>query len=92
MVNKKVKFNAVAFFRNQTNAIDFYFNPSTFEAYYINVNGETKAKGVETSLNIALTSKLQLNGNYTFTQVDKALDRLIPKHKINAGIDFMLWN
>lgn len=88
LVNKKVKLNAVAFFRNQTNAIDFYFDPNTFEAYYINVNGETKAKGIETALSIALTSKLQLNGNYTFTQVDKALDRLIPKHKVNASLGF----
>ncbi|QBZ99022.1 TonB-dependent receptor plug domain-containing protein [Flavobacterium sangjuense] len=88
LFNKKVKLNAVGFFRSQTNAIDFYFDSSTFEAYYVNVNGETKAKGVETSLNIALTSKLQLNGNYTFTQVDEALDRLIPRHKVNAGLDF----
>ncbi len=88
LVNKKVRLNAVAFFRNQTNAIDFYFNSSTFQAYYVNINGETKAKGVEASLNIAITSKLQLNGNYTFTQVDKALDRLIPKHKTNAALNF----
>ena len=40
------------------------------------------------TLNIAVTSKLQFNGNYTFTQVDEALDRLIPKHKVNAGLDF----
>lgn len=88
LVNKKVKLNAVAFYRDQTNAIDFYFDSVTFDAFYINVYGETKAKGVETSLNIAITSKLQLNGNYTFTQVDNALDRLIPKHKTNASIGF----
>ena len=88
LVNKKVKLNAVAFFRNQNNAIDFYFDPITFASNYINVNGETKAKGVETSLKIAVNSKLQLNGNYTFTQVDEALDRLIPKHKVNAGLYF----
>jgi vitamin B12 transporter len=88
LVNKKVRLNAVAFYRDQDNAIDFYFDPDTFEAYYINVNGETKAKGVEASLSIDLTSKLQLNGNYTFTQVDKALDRLIPKHKVNASLGF----
>lgn len=88
LVNKKVKLNAVAFFRNQTNTIDFYFDPVTFASNYINVNGETKAKGVETSLKIAVNSKLQLNGNYTFTQVDEALDRLIPKHKVNAGLYF----
>ena len=88
LFNKKVKFNAVAFYRDQNNAIDFYFDPATFDAFYINVNGETKAKGVETSLIIDLIPKLQLNGNYTFTQVDKSLDRLIPKHKANAGLDF----
>lgn len=92
LVNKKIKLNAVAFYRDQNNAIDFYFDPITFDANYINVNGETKAKGVETSLNIALTSKLQLNGNYTFTQVDKALDRLIPKHKANASFGFQPTN
>ena len=88
LISKKIKLNAVAFYRDQNNVIDFYFNPDTFDAYYINVNGETKAKGVETTVNIALTSKLQLNGNYTFTQVDKALDRLIPKHKVNASLGF----
>jgi vitamin B12 transporter len=92
LLNKKVKLNAVAFYRDQTNAIDFFFDPVTFDAFYVNVNGETKAKGVETSLNIAVSSKLNLNGNYTFTQVDKALDRLIPKHKANAGLDFQPTN
>lgn len=92
LANKKVKFNAVAFYRDQNNAIDFYFNPITFDANYVNVDGKNKAKGVETSLRVALTSKLQLNGNYTFTQVDKALDRLIPKHKINAGLDYQPTN
>lgn len=87
-VKRKVKLNAVAFYRDQTNAIDFYFDPVTYDAFYVNVNGESKAKGLETSLNIALTSKWQLNGNYTFTQVDKALDRLIPKHKANASIGY----
>ena len=92
LVNKKVKLNAVAFYRDQNNAIDFYFDNITFDAFYINITGENKAKGVETSLDIAVTSKLQLNGNYTFTQVDKALDRLIPKHKANAGLDFQPTN
>ncbi|MDI1315680.1 TonB-dependent receptor plug domain-containing protein [Flavobacterium sp.] len=92
LLNKKVKWNAVAFYRDQNNAIDFFFDPLTFDAFYVNVNGETKAKGMETALNIAITSKLRFNGNYTFTQVDKALDRLIPKHKANAGLDFQPTN
>ena len=92
LVNKKVKLNAVAFYRDQNNAIDFYFNTMTSAAYYVNINGQNKAKGIETSLNIALTPKLRLNGNYTFTQVDEALDRLIPKHKANAGLDYQPTN
>lgn len=86
--NKKIKLSAVGFYRDQNDAIDFFYNPDTFEAYYVNVNGKSKAKGVETTVSVALTEKVSLNGNYTFTQVDKALDRLIPKHKANASIDF----
>ena len=86
--NKKIKLSAVGFYRDQNDAIDFFYNPDTFEAYYVNVDGKSKAKGVETTISVALTEKVSLNGNYTFTQVDKALDRLIPKHKANTSIDF----
>ena len=86
--NKKIKLSAVGFYRDQNDAIDFFYNPDTFEAYYVNVDGKSKAKGVETTVSVALTEKVSLNGNYTFTQVDKMMDRLIPKHKANASIDF----
>lgn len=86
--NKKIKLSAVGFYRDQNDAIDFFYNPDTFEAYYVNIDGKSKAKGVETTVSVALTEKVSLNGNYTFTQVDKVLDRLIPKHKANASIDF----
>lgn len=88
LFSKKVTFNAVTFYRDQNNAIDFYFNPITFDSFYVNIDGKTKAKGLETSLRYEVTSKLHLNVNYTFTQVDEALDRLIPKHKANVSIDF----
>ena len=88
LLNKKVKLNAVGFYRDQNNAIDFYFNSTTFESFYINIDGKSKAKGIETALSLFLTEKINLNANYTFTQVDKILNRLIPKHKANASIDF----
>ncbi|NNT71789.1 TonB-dependent receptor [Flavobacterium sp. IMCC34852] len=88
LFNKKIKFDAVAFYRDQTNSFDFFFDSNTFEAYYININGTNKAKGVETEMTFEVMDKLRVNANYTFTQVDKALDRLIPKHKVNAGLDF----
>ncbi|WP_284653411.1 TonB-dependent receptor plug domain-containing protein [Flavobacterium terrisoli] len=88
LLDKKLRLSAMAFYRDETNSFDFFFDPNTFEAYYVNVDGENKAKGVETTLAFDLTSKVKLNANYTFTEVDEALDRLIPKHKVNAGIDF----
>lgn len=60
----------------------------TFESYYVNINGTNKAKGVETEISYELTAQITLNANYTFTQVDKALDRLIPKHKANASLNY----
>jgi vitamin B12 transporter len=88
LFNKKLKLNAVGFYRDEKNSFGFYYNSTTFASYYINIDGSNKAKGVETELTLDITAKLKLNGNYTFTQVDKALDRLIPKHKANASLDF----
>ncbi|TDD75312.1 TonB-dependent receptor [Flavobacterium caseinilyticum] len=89
-LEKKIKLNAVAFYREQTNFIGFYFNPVTFDSNYINIDGMNKAKGVETEFSFALSEKINWNSNYTFTQVDKALDRLIPKHKVNSALDFQI--
>ena len=88
--DKKIKLNAVAFYREQTNFIGFYFNPVTFDSNYINIDGMNKAKGVETEISFALSEKIKWNSNYTFTQVDKAMDRLIPKHKLNSAVDFQI--
>ncbi len=88
LFDTKLKWDAVAFYRDQTDSFDFFYDPDTFEAYYVNIAGVNKAKGLETSVRFAVSSKLALNANYTFTEVDEALDRLIPKHKANAGLDF----
>lgn len=87
-LNKKVQLNAVAFYREQDNSIGFFFDNITFDAYYLNFEGINKAKGVETSVKIQPIEKVTLNANYTFTEVDEALDRLIPKHKIITSLDF----
>lgn len=82
-LNKKLMFNAVGFYREQNNSIGF---DATY--HYANIEGLNKAKGIETGLNYAVTNQLNWSANYTFTQVDEALNRLIPKHKINSSIDF----
>lgn len=83
LLNKKLTFNAVGFYREQNNSIGF---DATY--HYANVEGLNRAKGVETGINYAVNDKINLNANYTFTQVDEALSRLIPKHKVNGSLDF----
>lgn len=95
--NQKIRWNLVGFYREQTNFIGFYFNPTTNASNYINIDGLNNAKGIETEIHIGLSDRLKWNSNYTFTQVDAALDRLIPKHKFNSSLDYSIddrffWN
>ena len=83
ILNKKLTLNVVGFYREQNNSIGF---DATY--HYANIEGLNKAKGVEAGFNYSVNNKVNLNANYTFTQVDEALNRLIPKHKINGSIDF----
>ncbi|TRX39297.1 TonB-dependent receptor [Flavobacterium restrictum] len=92
LLAKKITLNAVAFYREQTNFIGFYYNPVTFAGNYINIDGLNKAKGIETEVTFALSKNLKWKSNYTFTQVDEAFDRLIPKHKVNSSLDFQATN
>ncbi|POY35710.1 TonB-dependent receptor [Flavobacterium alvei] len=85
-LDKKVRFSAVGFYREQTDFIGF---SSAYK--YINIEGTNKAKGVETEITLALSQKLKWISNYTFTQVDKALDRLISKHKVNSSLDYQIF-
>ena len=85
LLDKKLRFSVVAFYREQNNFIGFS------SAYtYINIDGTNKAKGVETEITFAITDNIKWISNYTFTQVDAALDRLIPKHKLNSSLDFQI--
>lgn len=83
LLDKKLQFSAVGFYREQNNFIGF-------SSKYINIDGMNKAKGVETEITFAISKNIKWISNYTFTQVDKALDRLIPKHKVNSSLDFQM--
>ena len=87
LFNNKLLWNAVVFYREQSNFIGF-----SSDYKYINIDGTNKAKGIETEISFSLSKSIKWNSNYTFTQVDEALDRLIPKHKINSSLDFQLKN
>ena len=85
LFNDKLLWNAVVFYREQSNFIGF-----SSDYKYINIDGTNKAKGVETEISFSLSKSIKWNSNYTFTQVDEALDRLIPKHKLNSSLDFQI--
>jgi vitamin B12 transporter len=88
LLDKKLTINAVGFYREEENTFGFLYDPSTFESFYINNDDISNAKGVETSIRYKLTKHLNLGGNYTFTQVENQLNRLIPKHKGNIDLNY----
>ena len=86
--NKKILFNTVCFYREENSSIGFYTDPVTFASKYVNIEGINFAKGIETMLSFVATNKLKFKANYTFTEVEEPLKRLIPKHKANVSIDY----
>jgi vitamin B12 transporter len=88
--NKKVTLNAVGFYREESNSIGFFFDPETFASYYVNVEGENRVRGVETTLTYNFSSKVGVTGNYSFTDIPEELNRLIPKHKGNIALDYQM--
>lgn len=85
LLDRKIKLNMVGFYREQTNFIGF-----SSDYKYINIDGTNKAKGIESEITFVISEKIKWNSNYTFTQVDEALNHLIPKHKINSSLDFQM--
>ena len=88
LLDKKLTINAVGFYREEENTFGFYYNSATFESYYINIDGTYNAKGVEASVRYTLSERFNIGGNYTFTQVEEQLNRLIPKHKGNVDLNY----
>ena len=86
-LQKKLRVSAVGFYREQVDSFGFFTDPVTFNSNYINITGLNKARGVEADVVWQVHKKVHLTANYTFTQVDEALNRLIPKHKANIGLD-----
>lgn len=81
LLDKKLTINAVGFYREEENTFGFTSN-------YINIDGTYNAKGVETSVRYTLSERFNIGGNYTFTQVEEQLNRLIPKHKGNVDLNY----
>ncbi len=83
LFQKKLQLSMVYFQRQEENAIDVDAN-----YVYTNIDGKNSANGVETTVEIAVLKNLDLKFNYTFNDLDLALKRLNPKHKINSQFNF----
>jgi vitamin B12 transporter len=83
VLDRKLIVNAVAFQREEEDAIGF--DLMTYK--YFNVNGKNKAKGLETMVSYVLNDKVKFNANYTFTELERQSRILNPKHKVNAAVD-----
>ena len=88
LFDKRLAINTVGFYREEENTFGFFFDMESNQFYYINNNGNNSAKGVETTVRYRLSKQINFTANYTFTQVDKTLNRLIPKHKTNLEVNY----
>ena len=88
LFGKQLTVNAIGFYRAEENTIGFFYDAATFESYYVTNLGRNNAKGLETTFRYHLSKQISFTGNYTFTQVDKILNRLIPKNKVNLEANY----
>lgn len=89
-LNNKLKINAVGFYREEVNKIDFISLNVAPWGQYQNIEDRINAKGIESNIAYLPFDKIKLTANYTFTQVETNISQLqlIPKHKFNAGFDY----
>jgi vitamin B12 transporter len=95
--NKKYRFSAVAFHREDQNKIEFrdiydpVFGWWIGGVYYNLDDDNVKTQGVELESALKLTKSLNFTANYTFTQFEEdALSLNVPTHKANANIAYTL--
>ena len=85
----KLSISALYFNRNQNSFIDYVIlDYVTYAGEYQNLDDDYKVNGVEVELNYNPFSNIEFNANYTFTERKNADLYRIPKHKVNASIDF----
>ena len=90
-VADKLEISTQYFRREQEDQIDFVIvDFETFEGEYQNLQGLRKVQGVEVGLNSEIGEKINFNSNYSFTEsLDGPIFR-IPKHKLNASLQYRI--
>jgi len=87
--NTNFRASVVYFTRNEKNYVDFVtVDPVNFISQYQNIADEFTADGVEVELSKRFNSQWFVTANYTFTQPDERFALRIPKHKVNANVQY----
>ncbi|MEM9144349.1 MAG: TonB-dependent receptor plug domain-containing protein [Bacteroidota bacterium] len=83
IVDQKLRFGAVYFYRKDTNRIDFESTADFSDGMYINMDGESEVDGLELNASYAFFSQLTLAGHYTYTKslTDDVILRRVPENK-----------
>ena len=85
----KLSISALYFNRKQNSYIDYVIlDYVTYAGEYQNLNEDYNVNGVEVELNYNPLSNVTVNANYTFTERKDGDLYRVPKHKVNASIDF----
>jgi vitamin B12 transporter len=84
LLKNKLKVNAVAFSREDKNAIGF----DLINEVYFNQNQTNITKGIETNIAYQISNQWRLTCNYAYNELEVAARILNPKHKLNTTIDF----
>jgi vitamin B12 transporter len=88
-LDDKLSISALYFNRDQNSFIDYVIlDYVTYAGEYQNLDDDYKVNGVELELNYNPFSNIEFSANYTFTERKNADLFRIPKHKVNASIDF----
>lgn len=94
LVDGMLRFGTTLFLRDTINQIDFTSVPPRADrpfGYYVNI-ARTRARGLETFIELRPTTSLKLNANYTLTDAKNRVTGINllrrPRHSVNANIDW----
>ncbi len=90
LFDKKLSLNQTYFYREETDKIGFFTNPTTWESYYYNQVGKQFFRGIENELAYQFSDKINFKLNHTYTNLKQESSFLIPKIKWNAFIDYQI--
>ena len=92
LFNERVRFGSTYFHNDITNLIQFVVNPVTFGSTLVNV-GKATTEGTENFVSAAITERVRVRADYTFTRTVDATTGLEllrrPREKWSANI---IWN